>query len=103
MGDLYAVLGQVGTMPACLWGKDLAPHITFSRQRVPMIDASTLEGRTRPALDGSIASRVRYFSWPSWTALTDQPASTQPRPIQARLGRRRVRRPGREGRRAPTI
>ncbi len=41
-------------------------HLTLSRQRVPMLDASTLEDRTRPALDGSAAARLRYFSWSHW-------------------------------------
>jgi len=36
--------------------------ITVSPQRVPMLDASTLEGRTRPALDdvGWVPIRLRY-------------------------------------------
>jgi hypothetical protein len=62
-------------------------NISLSRQRVPMLDASTLEDRTRPALDGSAASRLRYFSWPSWAAM-DHTLTHQQMPTQARLGRR---------------
>jgi len=69
-------------------------NISLSRQRVLMIDASTLEDRTRPALDGSIGSRLRYFSWPSWSngsdrSLWHQAASRQQTlPTQTRMGRR---------------
>jgi len=43
-------------------------HLTFTHQRVPMLDASTLEDRTRPALDGSAEARLRYLSSPPWNA-----------------------------------
>ena len=67
----------------------MAITLTPTRQRVPMINAATLEGRTRPALDGSAASRLRYFNWPTWAAAPDHgPDTHQPRPTQARLGRR---------------
>ncbi len=41
----------------------MATHLLPSRQRVPMLDADTLEDRTRPALDGSASWRLRYFRW----------------------------------------
>jgi len=63
-------------------------NIVPSRQRVPMLTASTLEDRTRPALDGSASSRLRYFRWPTWMAATGEQASAPKRPTQARLGRR---------------
>ena len=66
----------------------LSISISISRQRVPMINASTLEDRTRPALDGSISSRLRYFSWPSWSDGRERIASDQALPTQARTGRR---------------
>ena len=61
--------------------------ISLSRQRVPMINASTLEDRTRPALDGSIAARLRYFSWPTWSDRPDRAPSHQSMPTLARMGR----------------
>lgn len=63
-------------------------NISLSRQRVPMVDASTLEDRTRPVLDGSVGSRLRYFSWPSSLSATDRAPSHQPMPTRARMGRR---------------
>lgn len=66
----------------------MAVNISLSHQRVPMLDASTLEDRTRPALDGSVASRLRYYSWPSWTGAIDRTPSHQQMPTQARMGRR---------------
>ncbi len=65
----------------------MALQLTLSRQRVPMLDASTLEDRTRPALDGSAAARLRYFSWPHWRGADNAPAH-ELRPTQARLARR---------------
>ena len=42
-------------------------HLSVSRQRVPMIDASTLEDRTRPELDTSEPTRLRlrFYRWPT--------------------------------------
>ena len=64
----------------------MAINSVLSRQRVPMLNAATLEDRTRPALDGSAESRLRYFPWPTWTA--EVAVQAQQRPTQARLGRR---------------
>ncbi len=61
--------------------------MTLSRQRVPMLDASTLEDRTRPALDGSAASRLRYFPWPHWHSTDDRLPSPQVMPSRGRLRR----------------
>ena len=69
----------------------------MTQQRVPMLSAATLEDRTRPALDGTVAARLRYASWPSgavraWARRTAarvevaRPPMTGP--AQARLGRR---------------
>ncbi len=66
----------------------MAVNIALSRQRIPMLDASTLEDRTRPDLDGSMASRLRYMQWPSWSASVDRTPSHQRLSTQARLGRR---------------
>jgi hypothetical protein len=66
----------------------VALHLTLDRQRVPMLDASTLEDRTRPALDGSAASRLRYFSWSHWRAVENGVPSHQVMFSHARLGRR---------------
>ena len=66
----------------------MALHLTMSRQRVPMLDASTLEDRTRPALDGTAAARLRYFSWPHWRAKGEHAPSQQVMPTAARFGRR---------------
>jgi len=73
-------------------------HLTLTQQRVPMLSAATLEHRTRPALDGTIAARLRFASWPSGTvrAWARRTAAgrvgvarpPQTRPTQARLGRR---------------
>ncbi|MEX1295509.1 MAG: hypothetical protein AB1Z67_04985 [Candidatus Limnocylindrales bacterium] len=65
----------------------MALQLTLGRQRVPMLDASTLEDRTRPALDGSAAARLRFFSWPHWHEEQHRPTH-ELRPTQARLGRR---------------
>lgn len=68
-------------------GGNVVLHLTPSRQRVPMLDASTLEDRTRPALDGTVAARLRYFSWPHWHEQEFMPVHDL-RPTWARLGRR---------------
>ena len=48
------------------------PHsITHPRQRVPMVNATTLEDRTRPPLARSSASRARYMRRSEWA---DRPA-----------------------------
>ena len=62
-------------------------HLTLSRQRVPMLDASTLDDRTRPVLDGSAAARLRYFTWWHWHADTRHPPY-ESLSTAARLGRR---------------
>jgi hypothetical protein len=64
--------------------------ITLSRQRVPMLDATTLEGRTRPAVDGTdwVEARLRYLSWPTWSFRPDRAPSFDISPNQARLGHR---------------
>ena len=61
---------------------------TSSGQRVPMLSAAYLEDRTRPALDGSAASRLRYFRWPTWAAVASQQPVHELQPTQARMGRR---------------
>lgn len=67
----------------------MAPDMSISRQRVPMIDASILEGRTRPTgSSGSFAARLRYFQQLASSAGMDRLPSHQPLPTQARLGRR---------------
>ena len=63
-------------------------HLSFSRQRVPMLDASTLEDRTRPALGGTAGARLRLFSWPYWR-FEDEPTPSHQRMLTAaKLGRR---------------
>ena len=56
--------------------------ITVSPQRVPMLDASTLEGRTRPALDdvGWVPIRLRYAELDTTTsrAMSGSPGGTRP-------------------------
>lgn len=67
----------------------MAFKVTISRQRVPMLDVDTLEDRTRPALDGSASSRLRYFRWPIITRESvSHIVDFESRPIQARLGGR---------------
>ena len=63
-------------------------HLTLSRQRVPMLDASTLEDRTRPVLDGAVAARLRYFTWMQWPPETRQLPQYESMVTAARLGRR---------------
>ena len=68
----------------------MALHVSLNRQRVPMIDASTLEDRTRPANVGidAIGARLRYYQWPTWSGSADR---TPSRPVglgKARLDRR---------------
>lgn len=63
--------------------------ITTRRQRIPMIDATTLEDRTRPPLEeGWLAPRLRFYQWPSWSPEPDRAGPNERRPTQARLGRR---------------
>ena len=67
----------------------MALHLLPSRQRVPMLDASTLEDRTRPALDGTVGARLRYFSWPRWRGESQPAAPTyEVMMTAAKLGRR---------------
>ncbi len=82
------------------WKRDgpVVLHLTLTQQRVPMLSAAALEDRTRPALDGTIAARLRFAAWPSgtvraWarrTAAARVEAARPPvtGPTQARLGRR---------------
>jgi hypothetical protein len=70
-----------------VWGGTVALHLMPDRQRVPMLSANKLEDRTRPALDGTAAARLRYFSWPHWHEAEYQP-SHEPWPTQVRLHRR---------------
>jgi len=55
------------------------------RQRVPMLDAATLDDRTRPALDDAslLATRLRIFAWPSRSAGVDVRRSRQVGSIDA--------------------
>jgi hypothetical protein len=64
--------------------------ITISRQRIPMVDALTLEDRTRPARAraGSVAARLRFNQWTSSATKTERVPAQQAMPTQARLGRR---------------
>jgi hypothetical protein len=60
-----------------------------------MVDASTLEGRTRPANDGidSIGARLRYYQWPTWAGSTDRAFWRQVSPDSLRLRRRQAASP----------
>jgi hypothetical protein len=60
-------------------GFDLADD-GFSRQRVPIIKASTLEDRTRPATEASspVIARLRYSAWMSGWPRAARPASDEP-------------------------
>ena len=51
----------------------MAVAISFSRQRVPMIDASTLEGRTRPVVEPAawMSKRLRILHWSGWSQRVD--------------------------------
>ena len=67
----------------------VAINISISRQRIPMMDASILEDRTRPAESSDVAGlRLRYFRWPSWSSEAERTPSDRVLPTQARLGRR---------------
>jgi hypothetical protein len=65
-------------------------NVTMIRQRVPMLDASTLEDRTRPAVDDSgwLAARLGYLQWPSRSGREERVSDYQVRTSDARLGRR---------------
>jgi len=88
------VLGQAEDTPA--ERGEMPVRISITRQRVPMVDFATLEDRTRPPLEyeGSIAPRLRYFQWPTWSTELDGRSTRARRPTkpstskQARMGRR---------------
>ena len=84
---LSAVPPQVGTCLPALGG-NVASHLTLDRQRVPMLDASTLEERTRPALYGFAAARLRYFMSPRWPVDADHTPRHRPMLTAAKLARR---------------
>jgi hypothetical protein len=67
----------------------VAIDISISRQRIPMMDPSMLEDRTRP-LDGSdpTASRFRYLRWWAQSGVTRRVRSEQAKSPRSRLGRR---------------
>jgi hypothetical protein len=58
----------------------LADNGWVGRQRVPILKASTLEDRTRPATEGSslVIARLRYSAWMSGWARAARPASGEP-------------------------
>ena len=69
----------------------MATHLLPSRQRVPMLDADTLEVRTRPALDGSASWRLRYFRWTTAADASERKEPTEtlePQPAPKRTDRR---------------
>ena len=47
----------------------MAVAISFSRQRVPMLDASTLDDRTRPVVEPAswMSRRLRILHWSGWS------------------------------------
>jgi hypothetical protein len=49
------------------------------RQRVPIVKASTLEDRTRPATEGSglVIARLRYSAWMAGWGLMARPATSE--------------------------
>jgi hypothetical protein len=56
----------------------LAVATSFNRQRVPMLDASTLEDRTRPVVEPAawMSKRLRILHWSGWSQRVDRsPAS----------------------------
>jgi hypothetical protein len=55
-----------------------------------MIDASTLEDRTRPVVEpsGWMSKRLRYLQWPGWSSRVQDAERHQVRASDARLGRR---------------
>jgi hypothetical protein len=61
-------------------GFDLADDGWISRQRVPIIKASTLEDRTRPATEASslVMARLRYIAWMGGWPRAARPASDEP-------------------------
>jgi hypothetical protein len=73
-----------------LMGGNVASNITFSRQRVPMVDSSTLDDRTRPALEdpGSTSARLRYSQWMARPSSADHALSLQAMMSQANPARR---------------
>jgi hypothetical protein len=71
----------------------LAVVVWFSRQRVPMLDASTLEDRTRPVVEPAswMSKRLRILHWSGWSQRVESsPASRDPR-AQLYPGDRRFR------------
>jgi hypothetical protein len=58
----------------------LADNGWVGRQRMPIIKASTLEDRTRPATEASslVLARSRYSAWMSGWARAARPASDVP-------------------------
>ena len=62
-----------------------------------MVDAVTLEDRTRPASVGvdSVGARLRYYQWPTWSGSADRMPGRRVGLGEARLGRRQgLVRPG---------
>ncbi len=55
-----------------------------------MIDASTLEDRTRPMVEppGSTSARLRFAPWMSWPTGKGVGVTHEAMPTQARLSRR---------------
>ena len=84
---LSAVPAQVD-VNACLGEGNVALRLTLERQRVPMLDASTLEDRTRPALYRLAAARLRYFWSPASRIDHDRAPDNQVVLSAAKLGRR---------------
>jgi hypothetical protein len=66
----------------------VALRLTLERQRVPMLDASTLEDRTRPVLYRLAAARLRYFWSPLSRIHHDRATNQQVMLSAAKLGRR---------------
>jgi hypothetical protein len=54
-------------------------HIPARRQRVPIMDDSTLEDRTRPAPQAPTLTggKLRHFVWPALAAHVDRSAVDQ--------------------------
>ena len=87
-GNLCRLPAQVRIVCLLMGGK-VANSIALRRQRVPMVDSSTLDDRTRPAreVSGSIAARLRYSQWMSRSSGTERLASPPAAPGQASPGR----------------
>ena len=66
----------------------MALHLSLDRQRVPMLDASTLEDRTRPVLYDFAAARLRYFVSPNWPVEAQRAPRPRPMLTAPKLGRR---------------